>query len=274
VPPPKNIFLEGTGANDIYDQFADTIRFNAVFINNLKLWLSFHSEEVIEKYHSRPPGEYTLFSQKEFESNKRLRTASSAVEIDLDDLGYTFDVILKYLSYGKALTAAHYISHYLREEFAEPILVCTTAPGRPFVAKYSFADYFVRLSKTHTIEEWCRFLAETRIAVSSRTVHYHGAKEIEELNRRLWENGLPQLINEKLLVKTIAIPLIAGAGAMLAGPGGALAATALVVEGPVGDAVRAGVGGIVKKGWEMVAETLLPGVQYSPPAWAAPAGSH
>lgn len=135
----------------------------------LRRWLHLHREPWIMDDHLARVRPRHVFDEKQLRQLPLLESLAAEVGVDVDDVLYGFDVVLRFPLYGElAGENAYYLAHPIREKQSIPTMTVGGAPP-PQVA-LSFADVVTAMVPTQTLHEYTAFLHEARGIIRDRSI--------------------------------------------------------------------------------------------------------
>lgn len=203
-----------------FESYAKTHR------TELKQWIALHSRDWIRSYHATHVQRRYVYSVEALRARMNLEQLSTNTGIEVDDLCYVFDVILRFPIYG-ALTGSNerYLNHPIRDAFPLPTMESSSelVPQVPV----AWSSAVSRLAKSLTQDEYEVLLHEMRGTVRDLGLHTMRAGSVsQEMIREIAAKvRLPPRIRRFQQARDAAVDAL-NVGAVLVAPLG-LAATVL-----------------------------------------------
>jgi len=211
--------------------------------NVLRRWLELHREPWIKDGHLarvRPRYVFDVNHLRTLELPDRL---AESVGVDVDDVLYGFDVVLRYPLYGElAGEHAHFLAHPIREQQSIPTMALDN--GQPPQLALSFKDVVSAMAPTQTLDEYTSFLHEARGVIRDRGIqtlkpHALDTEAIREiaaelrLPARLSAAGKSMGVAAGIIgvIGTLPVPVVGTAAAV---GGGLISVASALWKGTVG----------------------------------------
>ncbi|MFH1312291.1 MAG: hypothetical protein ABIJ00_03610 [Candidatus Eisenbacteria bacterium] len=211
--------------------------------NVLRRWLDLHREPWIKDGHLARVRPRYVFDVDHLRTLASLGLLAATVGVDVDDILYGFDVVLRYPLYGElAGEHAHFLAHPIRELQSIPTMVVDN--GLPPQIALSFKDVVSVMAPHQTLDEYTSFLHEARGLIRDRGIQNlkPGTLDKEAIREIAAQLTLPARLSAAGKSMGVAAGVIAVAGALpvpIVGPavaigGGLISVASALWTGTVG----------------------------------------
>ena len=206
---------------DSFNRFADWAR-NCK--GPFKQWLLLHRESWIKEGHLARVRPRFVFDVEQLKEKPLLKEISLKIDVDIEDILYGFDVILRYPLYGRlAGKNTYFLAHPIRELQSFPTM--TVRKASPPNVALSLSKVVENFAPNQTLDEYTSFLHEARGIIRERGIHHLKPRSLDRdtIRELAVLLKLPARLNASGKILGIAAGVIGAIGAVpVLGPSAAL----------------------------------------------------